>query len=185
MGLEKGTQLQQQQCVALSKPLTLPKSWLGPLDMGERETLILSPPSIPPWLTNCHFWPHQDPNRKEGEVTWKKCWLNYCWKMVTCPLGLRVFQVDTFSGECFYGFSRDLLLGHCKYNIGRGREPLSSDPTHLSRRSPQLGSTGQYSSQGLYSWTLSHAPSLSSHRKVGSVVPSVILDLLAQPYWVA
>lgn len=39
MGLEKGTQLQQQR-VALSKPLTFPRSWLRPLDMGEWETLI-------------------------------------------------------------------------------------------------------------------------------------------------
>lgn len=97
------------------------------------------------------------------------------------PSGTKVFQADTFSGKCFYEFSEGLLLGYCKCNIVRSREPPSSAPTQSLQKE---------STAGIYRTIFQldlgiMPPSLTYHQKGGSVAPSVTLELLAQPHWAA
>lgn len=184
MGLEIGTQL--QQCVALNKPLTLPKSWLGPLDMGEWETLISLFPLILSWLTNCSFWPHRDPSRKEGKVTWKKVLTYYCQKMVACPPGLRGVSSWHFLWWVLLWVLWRPALGplqmwHCQKQRASFIRPHSIPPEGVHSWDLQDNIPAKGSTAGPWN----HDPSLTSHQKAGSVVPRVTLDLLAQPHWVA
>lgn len=90
------------------------------------------------------------------------------------------------TGECLYGFSGDLLPGLCKYNLVRSRDLLHQTALQPSR-SLHSWVSRTYCSQGPPGWALESCPT-TSHPKAGSAVPSVALDLPAQPvgfFWSA
>lgn len=107
-------------CVTLSKPLYLPKSWLGPLQWGWHSFLL------PPWLTNYCFCSHQDSSREGGEVTRRK--------VLTCSILSYKGPMPSGIKRCFkmafYGFSRDPLPGYCTYKFVKFVKPPSSSPPH-------------------------------------------------------
>lgn len=186
MHFGKQTQFHQPELCAVEQTIHLPKSWLGPLAMGgwgDSHSLFSL---IPPWLTNCCFWPHCDPGRQGGEVTRRR--------VLTCSLlSLNGPMLSSLRGASSWPFLWQVLLGvlwrptagilqtwlHQEQRASFAR-PHSALPEGVSTagisrtifqpRAPQLD--------------LGIVP-LDLGQRAGSVVPNIALGLLAQPRWFA
>lgn len=70
----------------------------------------------------------------------------------------RCFKLTLSLVSAFMGSLETCSWATTNVTLSGAESLLHQAPLNPSRRSPQLGSTGQYSSQGLHSWTLESCP---------------------------